>query len=261
MLPRTLKKEQSLLLYASWKRLLLAFLFAFAVSFIAAIILIKIFGIRPESVYHISSKRISYVIPLIETGVKAGIDPGLLIFIWNALGALAIISFIFTAALFDPRKITLFPQSLRKMFCGRTRMKLFCFLPGCRPIAEESLRRLYVWLMVPMLGMILLGVEIGFSVSTAIFLFDSVAVAFLSVLPHGIIEIPAFALAGAVSFSAHLLMQQEIAQSRTDEIFATIGTYRKQLPITAIAFTVILCLLSAGLIEGRVTGEIMDLLT
>lgn len=147
------------------------------------------------------------------------------------------------------------------MFRGRTRMKIFCFLPGCRPIADESLRRLYVWLMVPLLGMILLGVETGFSVATTTFLFDSVALAFLSLLPHGIIEIPAFALAGAVSFSAHLVMRQAIPESGTDEVFARLEAYRNQLPIMVIGGTVLLGLMAAGLIEARVTGKLMALLT
>lgn len=261
MLFHTLNKDHGPLLSASWRILLLAFFLAFAVSFTAGIILITLFGISPEAIYQLSSKRISHVIPLLETGVKAGIDPGLLIFLWNALGALATISFIHTATLFDPRKISLFPRGVRKMFRGRTRMKIFCFLPGCRPIADESLRRLYVWLMVPLLGMILLGVETGFSVATTTFLFDSVARAFLSLLPHGIIEIPAFALAGAVSFSAHLVMRQSIPESGTDEVFARLEAYRNQLPIMVIGGTVLLGLMAAGLIEARVTGTLMALLT
>jgi len=255
-----LKKEQSLLLSASWKTLLFAFLLSFGISFISGILLINVFGISPEAIYQVSSKRISSVFPLIETGVKAGIDPGLLIFLWNALGALATISFIYTAAFFDPRKISLFPRGLRKMFCGRTRMKIFCFLPGCRAIADESLRRLYVWLMIPLLGMILLGAEAGFSVSTSTFLFDSAALAFFSLLPHGIIEIPFFALAGAVSLSAHLVVQREIPDSGTSEIFTRIEAYRNELPLTVISFTVLLGLLAAALIEARLTGRIMDLL-
>ncbi|MCL7488614.1 MAG: stage II sporulation protein M [Desulfobulbaceae bacterium] len=250
-----------MLLYAAWKALLFAFLLTFAISFAAGIILITIIDISPEAIYQISSKRISYIFPVIESGVKAGIDPGLLIFLWNSLGALATISFIYTATFFDPHKISRFPRGLRKIFCGRTRMKIFCFLPGCQPIAEESLRRLYVWLMVPLLGMILLGVETGFSVSTSTFLFDSAPLAFISLLPHGIIEIPAIALAGAVSFSAHLLMQEETPETMTDEMFGRIEAHKKELPIMLIGFSVLLSLFSAGLIEAHVTGRIMALLS
>jgi hypothetical protein len=255
-----LNEEHAPLLSAAWKKLLLAFLFAFAISITIGIMLIKIIGISPEAIYQISSKRISHVLPLLESGAKAGIDPGLLIFLWNGLGALATISFIYTAAFFDPLKLTVFPRGLRKMFSGRGRMKMFCFLPGCRDIEEEPLRRVYVWLMVPLLGMILLGVEIGFSLSTSIFLFDSAALAFISLMPHGIIEIPALAMAGAVSFSAHQLMRREISANRVDCVFAEIDAYKRKLPVAVIAFTVLLCLLSAALIEARVTGMIMDLL-
>ncbi len=88
-------------------------------------------------------------------------------------------------------------------------MKALCYLPGCLRIEEESIRRLYVWLSIPLLGIILLGAECGFIVSTAAYITGSYFIGFVAFLPHGIIEIPAITLAGAVAFSAHILMKED----------------------------------------------------
>lgn len=250
------KKEKQFLLLA-WRTLLLAYILSFAASFAAGIVLVKVFHVSPEQIYHVSTKRISYALPVIQKAVGKGIDPGILIFVWNTLGALATLSFLYTASLFNPRKMNLFPHSIRRMFCGRTRMKLFCFLPGCRPIEEESLRRVYVWLMVPLLGMILFGAESGFTVATSAFIFDSFIIAFISLLLHGIIEIPALALAGAVAYSAHLLLKGKMTSKGPGEIFGELETYRQKLPVKMLGLAVVFCLLSAGLVEGRLTVSLI----
>ena len=67
-------------------------------------------------------------------------------------------------------------------------MKLLCHLPGCSKIEVESLRRLYVWLLVPLLGIVLLGLESGLQVATAGEIIGSLSAAVISLLPHGLIE-------------------------------------------------------------------------
>jgi uncharacterized membrane protein SpoIIM required for sporulation len=159
--------------------------------------------------------------------------------------------------LLNPHNVTLFPQWLRKLFCGRTKMKLLCFLPGCLKIEEEALRRAYVWLMVPLLGMILLGIESGLSASTASYIFGSYFIGLISMLPHGIIEIPTISLAGAVTFSAHLMLKKNVGSCKTAEIFSKIRVYRQNIPIRAIALFVICCLFIAGLVEAHITQKII----
>ena len=167
------------------------------------------------------------------------------------------ISFIYTVALLNPHKIDFFPKGIRKLFCGKTKMKLLCFLPGCMKIEEESLRRAYVWLMVPLLGMILLGIESGLSAATASYIFDSYSIGLISMLPHGIIEIPTISLAGAVTFSAHLLVKEKMKSGITAKIFSKIEAYRQNIPIQTIAFSVICCLFIAGLVEAHITQKII----
>ena len=226
----------------------------------AGFFLITILRVEPETIFEISSKRIAIAFPVFETGTKMGIDEGILLFAWNTLGALATISFLYTAPLFNPRNITEFPQSLRKVFCGRKRMKILCFLPGCMQIEEEALRRLYVWLMVPWMGMILLGVESGLTASTSSYLFGSYFIGFISLAPHGIVEIPAFAFAGAVTFSAHLLIKKKARENITDEIFTQLTSYKNEVPLQKIILAVIFCLFIAGLVEGHITEKILDAL-
>ncbi len=246
------------LLLTAWKKLILTYLMAYAISLLAGITLLALLDISPEAVFQVSTKRVSYALPVMEMGTKAGIDGGVLLFIWNTVGALATISFIYTAALFNPLHSGRPPRFIRRMFCSPVRMKLFCFLPGCLKIEAESLRRLYVWLMVPFIGMILLGIETGLSASTAKNLFGSYQVGILSLLPHGIIEIPAFALAGAVTFSGHLLVKPKAVGNGVEEIFQALNVYRSKLPIKTVLLCVVLSLLVAGWLEAHVTPELLN---
>jgi len=252
-----LHKKNTYLLLNAWKRLLVAYVISFAASMLVAHILVQFLYIEPETIFEISTKRLSYVIPFFDAGLEMGIDNGILLFIWNSAGSLVTISFIYTVTLLNPHNITLFPQKIRKLFCGKTKMKLLCFLPGCMQIKEEALRRAYVWLMIPLLGMILLGIESGLSASTASYIFDSYSIGLISMLPHGIIEIPTISLAGSVTFSAHLLLKEKMKFGMTTEIFSKIENYRQNIPIQAIAFSVICCLFIAGLVEAHITQKII----
>jgi len=252
-----MKTNQSLL-YVAWKKLIVAYVLSFAISLVAGTLLVKIGHIQPEIIYEISTKRLSYALPVLDMGSQYGIDNGILLFLWNSIGDLITLSFIYTAALFNPHHMGLSPQGVRKIFCGKTRMKIFCYLPGCAKIEEESLRRLYVWVMVPLLGIILLGVESGLSVSTATYIFGSFFSAAIALLPHGLIEIPTLSLAGAVTYSAHLLIKEQARSNMTRTVFQRIDTHRNAMPIMKIALLVIGCLFLAGWVEAHVTQRILN---
>ena len=79
----------------------------------------------------------------------------------------------------------------------------------------------------------------------------------MSLAPHGVVEIPAFALAGAVTFSGHLLVKQSAGHIGESAVFDAIGTHRKALPVRPIALFVVLCLLVAGIIEAHITGKVL----
>jgi hypothetical protein len=241
------------LLFIAWKKLTLMYVVSFIISLVAGTLLVKIGEIQPERIFELSSKRLSYALPVFDMGSQHGIDMGVLLFVWNTIGALITLSLIYAAALFNPDHIGSPPQGLRTIFCGKSRMKLLCYLPGCARIAAEPLRRLYVWLMVPLLGIMLLGIESGLQVSTATFLFGSFFSAFVSLLPHGVIEIPALALAGAVPYSANLLVCEQAQSNLPRMIFQQIETHRARLPVMKIAILVIVGLLLAGLIEAHIT--------
>lgn len=251
-------KTDQAFLYSAWKKLIVAYVLAFAISLAAGTLLVKIGHIKPESLYEMSTKRLSYALPVLDMGSRHGIDQGVLLFVWNSVGALMTLSFIYTAAWFNPHHVGLFPQGLRKIFCGKTRMKLFCYLPGCAKIEAESLRRLYVWVMVPLLGIILLGIESGLSVSTATYIFGSFFSAIIALLPHGLIEIPTLALAGAVTYSAHLRIKNQAPSNMTRAVFQQIEKHRNSMPIMKIALLVAGCLFLAGWVEAHVTQRILD---
>ena len=245
------------LLFLAWKKLIVTYLLALAIGLVAGTLLVKIGHIQPERIFDLSTKRLSYALPVLDMGARHGIDMGVMLFIWNSIGALITLSFIYTAALFNPYHIGLSPKGVRKLFCGKARMKIFCYLPGCAEIEEESLRRVYVWVMVPLLGIILLGIESGLSVATATFIFESFFSAVIALLPHGLIEIPTLALAGAVTYSTHLLIKEQARNNMIREVFLQVEMHRKALPIIKIALCVIGCLFVAGWVEAHVTQRIL----
>jgi hypothetical protein len=244
--------------YAAWKKLILAYIISFASSMVVGMVLLNTINVAPETIFEISTKRLSYALPAITMGADAGIDAGIVLFVWNSIGALATISFIYTASLFNPFNIDRSPQVIRKVFCSQARMKLLCLLPGCMQIKAEPLRRLYIWLMVPFLGMILLGIETGLSVSTTKIIFGSYLTGIISLLPHGIIEIPAIAMAGAVTFSGHLFIKPKASSNSIGKVFQELELHRSHLPIKVVAFVVISCLLMAGMIEAHLTQALID---
>ena len=240
-------------LYTAWKRLVIAYLVSFAFGMAVGQALLIFVQLSPDTLFELSTKRLSYALPVMEAGARAGIDGGVLLFLWNCSAALATVSFIYSASLFNPLKSGQRPLRLRKLFCNPAPMKLLCFLPGCLKIEEESVRRLYVWLMVPLLGMILLGTESGLSASTARVIFGSFGAAILSLAPHGIIEIPTFALAGAVAYSAHLRIRSLARGNQIDRVFGEIELHKRGLPIKKIVLCVIGGLLIAAMIEAHLT--------
>lgn len=244
-------------LYTAWKKLVLAYLITFTVGMAVGAVLLHFVHLSPETLFELSTKRLSYAMPVMEIGAKAGIDGGILLFLWNGAGALATISFIYSAMLFNPLKATQRPRALRKLFCNPAPMKLLCFLPGCLKIETESLRRVYVWLMVPLIGMILLGIETGLSVSTAKLIFGSFQAGLLSLAPHGIIEIPTFALAGAVAYSGHLRIKPQAPENQTSRVFGDLEAHKNGLPIKKIALGVMGGLLLAAMFEAHITPMLM----
>jgi hypothetical protein len=220
-------------------------------------LLIHIINIEPKTLFEISTKRISYTLPLLEAGSETGIDRSIMLFIWNTLACLAILSFIYTASWFDPDHSDRFPHLLRKRFCSKSKMKLLCYLPGCSKIEAEPLRRLYLWLKVPFYGIILLGVENGLGISTAPAMLGSYGNGLIALLPHGIIEIPTICLAGAVVYAAFLHIQANLQTGPMAETFNAVLNYRKTLPLPKITAGVIVALLIAGIIEAHVTLKIM----
>jgi uncharacterized membrane protein SpoIIM required for sporulation len=112
--------------------------------------------------------------------------------------------------------------------------------------------------MVPLLSMILLGLEGGLSLSTAQHIFGSYRVGLIAVTPHGIVEIPAIALAGALTYSAHLAIQEAAWFRQTEAVFGMLADYRKALPVRGVALMVAGLLLLAGLIEAHITDRLIE---
>jgi len=250
-------KSTSSLLHSAWKKLIGAYLFFFGLSAIAGFLLVTAFHLQPESLYQVSTKRLSYAFPVFQLGVSMGLDLGVLIFLWNTVAALLTVSFLYSVSWFDPYQAREPNRLIRRIFSSKTRMKLLCYLPGCAKIEQESVRRAYVWLMVPLLGMILLGIESGIAVSTGMHLLGSFLPALVSLAPHGLIEIPVLALAGAVPFSAHLLLKRNSPATAAMAVFQQVSRYRNALPIKGIVCLVVAGLFVAGWVEAHVTTQMI----
>jgi uncharacterized membrane protein SpoIIM required for sporulation len=77
-------------------------------------------------------------------------------------------------------------------------------------------------------------------------------------LPHGLIEIPTLALAGAVTYSANLLVDVQAPGNTTRAVFLQLEKHRNAMPIIKIALLAISCLLAAGWVEAHVTQMILN---
>jgi uncharacterized membrane protein SpoIIM required for sporulation len=247
-------------LCTAWKKLIQAYLIALTISLVIGVLLVKAGFITPERLFEASTRRIATALPVFELGARLGVDLGVLLFGWNVLGALATISLLYMAFFFNPDHMSRTPRGVRRLFCGSGRMRLLCYLPGCSTIEVESLRRLYVWLMIPLLGIILLGIESGLQIATAGQISGSLLSAAVSLLPHGLIEIPVFTLAGAVTYSAHLRIRKAAQANLTQAVFQSVEAHCKALPIKRIVWVVAGGLLLAGLVEAHVTPYLMQLL-
>lgn len=250
--------EARLKLFTAWKELIKGYLQAVLVGLVVGLLLVKVVGLPPERLFTASTQRLAVALPAFEQGIRLGVDLGLLLFMWNSLGAMVTLSFVHAAGLFDPRRLDAPPHWIRQIFSGRSRMKLLCLLPGCSKIEVEPLRRLYVWLMVPLLGLMLLGLESGLQVCAATFFGNGFFSALIAFLPHGVIEIPAFALAGAIPYSAHLLAASMSCDSPVPAVFDAVDAYRRTLPIKGVVLIVIGALIVAGLIEAHLTPLLMQ---
>ncbi len=248
------------LLYTAWQQLIRAYLISLTISLVIGVVVVQAGLIAPERLFEASTRRVSVAFPVFDLGVRLGVDMGVLLFGWNVLGALATMSFLYTAVFFNPDRMDTPPRVLRRIFCGSGPMKLLCYLPGCSRIEVECLRRLYVWLMVPLLGIILLGIESGLQIATAGEIGNSWWSAAVSLLPHGLIEIPTFTLAGAVVFSAHQRIRETAQRNLTRDVFQKLDSHRKAMPLPIIAGWVVGGLLVAGLVEAHVTPHLMQLL-
>ena len=244
-------------LFKAWKRLLFAYAVTFCIGFAVGYALTHLFNVAPEAVFKASTKRLSYAFPVFQAGMELKIDLSVLLFFWNVLIAMVTLTFLYSGSLFDMEAASHPPRLVRRLFCSKKPMKLLCFLPGCKAIPEEPVRRLYVWLMIPLLGLILLGFESGLSVSTADAVFGSYLAGFLSLLPHGIIEIPAFSLAGAAVFAGHLYLKDNLAETLPAVAFDRFAAFREQLPLKKIVLAVVAGLLLAGVVEGHLTPRIL----
>lgn len=248
------------LLFTGWKQLLKMYLASLAVGVVCGLLLIQVFHVPAELVFQLSSSRVAHAAAVFDAGVSLGIDQGVLIFVWNVSAAFVSMGFFFCFPLFDAEHRYDFPQIVRKMVLGQRPMKLLCYLPGCRSIERENLRRLYVWLMVPLLGIMLLGLESGLMMTVGIHSVTDIFLSFLAFLPHGIIEIPAFTLAGAVTFSGHLLVKNEVGKDGDRGIFSQLRLYRQTVNPVRLMVAVSVALLLAAMVEAHITTKLVQYL-
>lgn len=245
------------LFYTAWKKLIAAYLVTTMAGFGVGTLLVESGLVRPEILFGASTQRIASVVPLFEAGARAGIDLGVLLFVWNLLAALAALSFVYTAGLFNPDQMQTPPRRIRAIFCGTRKMKLLCYLPGCPAIGEESLRRVFVWTLIPLLGLLLLGIESGLQIAVITMRSGSFLAAVAAFLPHGVVEIPAFALAGAVSYAGHLMIQKSVLSDPPAMVFEQLDTYRRKFPASRIIVAAVAGLLLSGAIEAHITPVLM----
>ncbi|MEZ4577430.1 MAG: hypothetical protein R2861_04265 [Desulfobacterales bacterium] len=76
--------ETKNLVFQAWGKLIRAYLVSFAASLAAGYVLIEWIALNPQKIFDLTTKRLVAAGAIFEKGLAFGIDPALLLFVWNS---------------------------------------------------------------------------------------------------------------------------------------------------------------------------------
>ena len=216
--------------------------------------------INPESALKAASVGVRNVsLPLVHAGAERGIDPSIVIFGVNSVAAAVMAMLLFAAPLIDPNVKSGFPRLVRGLLTkedpiDRAMFRLLRAAPSFRAVGVKELRPLYVWLrLIPPCVMVALGFEIGTIWAAAAEILQSFRVSTATLMPHGLFEIPALALAGALPYGAYRAVRGDMEAGRSAEVFAAIRRAIRSRAVWGRVAGVVVLLIVAAWVEIHVT--------
>jgi|GEM_PF-3912477 len=242
-------------LFQAWVFQLAILWIFFGLGLLIAWALVHFAGIRPDRIFAFSTAGIHYVArPIMDTGATLGVNPALVLMGLNLVATAALASPLWYTPLFDPRRMHLFPSGLRRVIIHDPTLVAFRPFPGFRAIPDPELRPIFAWLyFLPLFPVGVLGTIIGMATASACIVFRSIPLVAGYLLPHGMLEIPAILLGGALPVGAYFAVHNTLRQGRTDVVFSILAERRKFLSVCRILTLIVLLLGTAAAIEAYFT--------
>ena len=249
----------------AWRQLLLVILIAGGLAYIVVLVLVSLEVVAADTVFRVASGGVRHIsFPIVKTGRAYGAPLAIMIFAINFLISMVFVSLLFISPLLDPNAKEEFPSLIRRIlikpkFIDKYVFRFLGSVKAFRHLQNRSLIVLTMWLyLTPLVAVIFLGVELGMAAAGAQMLWRSFLLFAASVMPHGLLELPAVCLAAALPFGTYCFVRDAIRKGAVGDVFRDVRfvirsrqTRRKLVYITCL-------LLSAGIVESRLTPLVAE---
>ncbi len=249
-----------LIIFRGWRYLMARLLLSAVLSYVLILWLTEIGVLSPARTPETTTAGIRYVgRPLLEYGMRLGIDEALIIFLSNSLVAMLIVSALSLTAHGVPGKLSARFPFFVKATWKRPHADVLRLLPGCRDISDPRLRLTYFCLFVtPMLSMIFFGVMIGSVLASGQYVFGSLVAVLALIVPHGVFEVPMIVLAAAIPFSGYLLVQKGVASGRPNGVIREINRFKSSFQLQVCLLVVFSFLWVSAVVESIFTQQVAN---
>jgi hypothetical protein len=251
------------LIFRAWKYSWSRFAAAFLIGSGGGYFLFRVIGLNPESLFKISTTGVRHVTgPFVAEAAGRGIDPAAAIFLTNSIALLFLVSFLYSARLYDPSRA----DKLSVWFYRRARrdpmVKILELWSSFRSIEKAELRPLYPVLLVgPVIGVAALGVLVGTLCVSFAFTVEggsarSVIMALAYICPHGFFEIGSLLLGASIPISAYMNIEENIIKGDTEGVFRHLREAGSSRAVRPVLGTALIMLAAAALIEAHITATV-----
>ena len=247
----------------AWKWLLSHLVIAAALSYVGVLLLGLLGPGVPKVLFNGLTMGIRHVgTPLVQSGMRIGIDQGVMIFFCNLVAALLIVALVYWVRLLNPDCSGRPWHGLRHRLQRDRSANLLQKIPPFADIASPQLRLTsFLLLGAPLIAALTLGVLAGALLGTAHLLSASPLIALAYILPHGLPELAALLLACSIPVSIWMQIRLAEGQNSGPTVFGFIERAIASPQFQQDLKMIINLLLIAGLTEAHLTGRIVALVT
>ncbi|MFC1789070.1 stage II sporulation protein M [Thermodesulfobacteriota bacterium] len=148
---------------------------------------------------------------------------------------------------------------IKPKFIDKYLFRLLGPITGFRHFQNRSLIVLTLWLhLTPLFAVALLGIELGAVTAAAQILWGSFLLFAATIIPHGLLELPAICLAAALPFGTYRFVRDTAQKGAVEDVFRDVRVViRSQQTRRKLGYITCL-LLAAGIVESRLTPFVAE---